>query len=219
MIFVAWHLGLGDAIACAAIVAKLAESNEEVIVPCFDHNEVSVKSFFVNIPNVTVLPEKDKGKLIGSYNMLKLGFYNNEIPKLQEEDFVEWFYRQSGVDISEKETYCPIIKACESVKQIVPIGAREIECFVHDDVSRGFEIDMKKVKEGHYFKPVNHSKSILQYSKSIIDTKEVHCIDSSFLHLAEALKVPGKKVYHKYARPESTDYNYLKGWEVLSENS
>lgn len=214
MILLYWHLGLGDAIACAAIVAKLAQENDKVIVPCWDHNEESVKSIFINHPNVIVKSESNKDKIEGSCQIIKLGNYNEEIPQNKGEDFVEWFYRQAGMTLEDKTKYCPIKKAVEVSDQFA-IKIPNFS-FAHDDEVRGFNIKRDLVKLKPSYKPKKDG-SILKHCELLSLAKEIHCIDSSFLHLAEALGVTGKKFYHKYARPESTDYNYLKGWEVISE--
>lgn len=214
MNFIAWNLGLGDAIACAAIVAKLAETEDTVFVPAWAHNKASVKSFFVNHPNVVVRSESDRGTVKGKGETILLGHYNPDMPQLPDEDFVQWFYRQAGMDISEKEKYCPIKKAVEKMD----VKLRDYpSIFIHDDHSRGFKITGVNGMRP-YYDPKEQRYSILEHASMLMNVKEVHCIDSSFLHLAEALNVPGKKVYHKYARPESTDFKYLNGWEVY-ENS
>lgn len=220
MIFVAWHLGLGDAIACAAIVAKIAK-DEWVTVPCWSHNEVSVKSMFINYPRVNVMViEKDSllkpESILPNYykQVLRLGYYNTELPQLPDEDFVQWFYRQAGMDISEKEKYCPIKKA--SYKYVFNEPGHTNIDFIHDDKERGFVIN--NIRDRHHvipIRPENNGRTILEYSDFLTKASHVHCIDSSFLHLAEALNVTGKKFYHKYARPNSTDFKYLKGWEVI----
>lgn len=223
MIFVAWHLGLGDAIACAAIVAKIAQSGEEVTIPCYVRNEVSVKSFFANYPNVKIDLVHDNTNKYYSFDKsvtsILLGHYNLDIPQLPDEDFVQWFYRQAGMDISEKEKYCPIKEASKSFPY--ERTNKEDLIFIHSDIIRGFEISLPEYLRGdntgyRYTKPICiNSESILRYSGHLTQSSEIHCIDSSFLHLAEALNVKGKKFYHKYARPNSTDFKYLKGWEVI----
>lgn len=55
MKFLAWHLGLGDAIAFADLAVRIADGGP-MLVPCYAHNVVSVKSLFVNHPNVELCP-------------------------------------------------------------------------------------------------------------------------------------------------------------------
>lgn len=215
---VACNLGLGDAISCAAIVAKFAldNQNKKIQVPCWERNLVSVKSFFVNYPNIeiVVLKEGEDGFWqIGAD--LRLGHYDHNYPQLPNEDFVQWFYRQANFDINEKDKYCPIPKASKEFD-----STKHTHIFVHDDLERNFKIDMMRVN-GNSFgatSPVFIKwQSILINANWLVNAKEIHCIDSCFLHLAECLPTTGKLFYHKYARPDSPDYKYLKKeWIVLN---
>lgn len=212
---VAIHLGLGDAIVCAAIIAKLASENEVVEIPCWKHNEVSVKSFFVNYPNVVIEPFKT----VEDYNHwaldadLKLGHYGN-LPQLPNEDFVQWFYRQAGMDIEEKEKWCPILEASKKCFEFELCGTGWD--LIHDDELRGFKINDKNIHSPTRFGN-DKSKPILTFATDIGNAETIHCIDSSFLHLVECLPTTGKLFYHKYARPDSPDYKYLKKeWTILN---
>lgn len=217
MIFIALHMGLGDAIACAAIVAKLAQSGEDIIVPCWEHNKTSVKSLFVNLENVQVVTDKEIGSIEGfGIKKLNLGVYNKDLPQLPEEDFVEWFYRGAGMTLEDKEEFCPIKEAVKSIEQLKIRRSKPVLNFLHEDKKRKFIINREGIAFDRTFEPINVTESILKYAEIMENCEMIHCIDSSFLHLSEALSVPGKKVYHKDARPGSTDYKYLKGWEVLS---
>lgn len=213
---IAIHLGLGDAIVCAPIIAKYAQENEVIEIPCWKHNEVSVKSFFINYPNVKVIP------LIKVFEFpfmdscdLKLGHYNSDLPQLPNEDFVQWFYRQANFDINEKDKYCPIFEASEGM--CTPAKFMNEKLFIHDDYKRGFII---KIDGFECHRPnliTNPEDTILIHSEALINAKEIHCIDSSFLHLVECLPTTGDLFYHKYARPHSPDYKYLyKNWQVIS---
>ncbi len=224
-----WHLGLGDAIACAAIVAKYASENKVVEIPCWKHNEFSVKSFFVNHPNVKIQPIKEFDEKIGSEFFLewakdanlKLGFYDhvrlvNQNPQLDSEDFIQWFYRQAGMPISEKDKFCPIFEASKSAEK-TPLGFLNNYQFVHFDSERPYLKDLSKVNPSLDIVMPNKERSILSYVDILINAKEIHCIDSSFMHLVECLPTTGKLFYHKYARPNSVDYKYLKkDWVVIN---
>jgi hypothetical protein len=214
MILVAWHLGLGDAIACAAIVSKLAQENDTVVVPCWDRNEESVKSFFIDHPNVIVKAESNKEKIEGNCEVLKLGYYNPELPQLPDEDFVQWFYRQAGMDITDKEKYCPVKKAAEKSDQFT-IKVSEFS-FCHDDSLRGFNIKRDLVKLKPSYKP-KADGSILKHSELLLTAKEVHCIDSSFIHLAEALGVKWIRFYSESDLIDeiTKEVEYLRKYETM----
>lgn len=206
---VLFNLGLGDAIAVAPIIAKLAQENESVLLPCWKHNLVSVESFFIDHPNIAVVPFDTESEMLrwGFDAEIRLGFYGTS-DKDPGEDFVQRFYRQAHFDMSEKEKYCPILKASKKYNQY---DFGNDFNFIHDDYIRGFSIN-----NFNGIKPFNDSQSILRHTNNLFKAKEIHCIDSSFLHLAEAVPTTGKLFYHKYARPNSTDYKYLKKeWTVI----
>lgn len=205
------HLGAGDAIICAPIIAKLAAENDEVIIPSWAHNVESVQSFFVNYPNVKIQVVTD-GHLHGFEDAeIELGHYS-AIRKLPDESFVQWFFRQAGMTEEERWKWCPIndmpwIEAFEDEKM-------EPFIFIHDDPERGFII---KHKEGKNILFPRKEGDILKWVKYLMHADEIHCIDSSFLHLAEAVPTKGKLFYHQYARPNSTDnYKFRKKWTILN---
>lgn len=198
------HLGLGDAIIMAPYIAILS-THEEVVIPAYEHNLESVKSFFVNHPNVKIIPNDTDVEWdisLGSYGDLKQN---------KGENFIDWFYRGLGKSREHYLPHCPLLEASKKVEQpSVPSDY----IFVHDDVSRGFEITkidtdldiIKSVKDG----------SILRYANLIKNAKDIHVIDSAFFHLCEVLPTTGKLFYHQYARPYSTDnYKFIKDWEVI----
>ncbi len=218
-----YHLGLGDHIATAALVAYYARTHETVQIPCYDHNYDSVKSFFVNLPNVEIVKVKDDEDALawGKDAEVTIGMYDRDgsFQYADHEDFVQWFYRcAAGMKMCEKPRFCPLRIASKKVPQIqMALGPETDFQFIHDD--RGFSVDHKHLNQNLYqFRPSKADDTILRYAKLIHQAKEIHCIDSSFLHLVEALPTTGKLFYHQYARPNSPSYRYLKKeWTVLNK--
>lgn len=217
---VEWNLGLGDAIICAPIIARLATEHNEVYIPSWHSNIQSVESLFVNYPNVKVRPfcgnpDAYRENWMGNGD-LKLGHENKNMPQLPDESFVQWFFRQAGMTEEERWKWCPIQKAAESVEQYE--GAYEPfsqMIFVHEDQARGF-VTKGTMNKG-VWPALNSGRSILAHVKALAECKQIHCIDSSFLHLAEAVETTGKLFYHQYARPNSTDnYKFRKQWTILN---
>jgi hypothetical protein len=77
---------------------------------------------------------------------------------------------------------------------------------------RGFIIDTPM--DLSYIRPIKEG-SILRYVEALKNAEEIHCIDSSFLHLVERVETNGKLFYHKGARPHSTDFNFKKDWTIV----
>lgn len=212
---VAWHLGLGDAIICSPIIIKLLEKEDNIIVPCWEHNYISVSSIFMHHPNVKVeIVESDR--YFKKYDF-KLGIYSKDARR-ESEVFIDWFYRQAGMSNVDRIEYCPIKKASESTEQRVNPYTVHDYIFLHQAFDRGYKINLSKLNKNNL--PIkmwaeHHDKGILSHADIIINAKEIHCIDSSFLHLVEALPTKGKLFYHKYARPNSENYKFLKAWDTI----
>lgn len=210
-IYINWHLGLGDAIICAPIAVKYASMYEKVYVPAYDHNTESVKSFFVNYPNIEVVPHYLKVRA----KVLNLGAYNKDLPLLPGESFDEWFYRVAGMEIEDKKRFNPF-----SVLSGKPTLENWMNyAFVHDDESRGFKINRNHITDGlSIFFPENKGGSVLSFSARIRYASEIHCIDSSFLHLCDALPTTGKLYWHQYARRYEKplhDVKLTKDWIII----
>lgn len=203
MRFINYHLGLGDAIICAGLVNFLSRK-EEVIIPCYNKNLLSVRAIHSGNEKVKVVEVsygENVGKLASRFDSITLN--GNNFPK--------GFYEQAGVDWKERWDSCPVWDASE-VDDLYYISD---VVFIHDDAERGFNIPLTGSRPCY-------EPSILDYLLLLRGAREIHCIDSSFLHLVECIP-PDKFLnnpkffYHKSARPDSTDYTgCLKhNWQVV----
>lgn len=210
-----WHLGLGDAIICAPIIAKLASKHDEVIVPSWKHNEVSVQSFFVNHPNVKVVSIEDHNSYMADFadSELKLGVYSKDYHQEDGENFIMWFYRQAKMTQEERWNWCPIYEA--ALKCDLEYNPQYP---LNETVFIQFHKDFRlKIFHEKATNSVPLEGSILRYAELLMISPEIHCIDSSFLHLAESLPIKGRLFYHQYARPNSiSDYKFRKQWTIIN---
>lgn len=221
MIKIMPHIGLGDFICLTPLILKLADGKECTVL-CWQHNLFSVESFFVNHKNIHLQPVSNESEVHDFYtqkDVLKLGVYNPSVPPKENEDYITWIHRQVGLnEIVYDDT---IQVASDIIEPIEPINKPfEEYAFKHDDEIRGFKIDDKFIHSNFVFQKVipDKLKSILQYRIVIKWAKEIHVIDSSFLHLSEALPTTGKLFFHKYARDGGSlsNYKFRKQWEVLN---
>jgi len=85
--------------------------------------------------------------------------------------------------------------------------------FVHDDPSRGYEIDKKHVKKGLKIIENSMKFSPLHYMDLISGAEEVHCMESSFKTLVEIWDTSGDLFYHDIRKhPLGTS---RKNWNVI----
>lgn len=197
------HLGLGDAILLAGLAVELAKEHGGVVFPCYPHNEASVRSFFVAHPQIEVVPVKHETDMMraglkSAAPILPLGHYSHAHPE-SDETFDAWMHRSAGVPL-EARWGGPIPAAAKRVGQF-QIPLRDNYIFLHEDRARSFRIKPEFLPKMEHFVPsACNVSSILAYADALYHAKEVHVINSAFLHLAETLPTTGKLFLHTYAR-------------------
>ncbi len=200
------HLGLGDHIIMAGAVAKIASStNEEVVLPCFQKNIENVRTFYYEISNVKCIETDGQLSNIDKSKIAYSSGYYNPVPQNEDESFMEWFYRQMGMEYKDRFENCPIYSASCHIEQI-ELGGYDL--FIHDKPEHPI------VLSG--FRPSIY-RPLLAYVKAIEEAKEVHCIDSSFHMLVESIPTNGKLFFHRGAWTERLGYkhSHSKNWEIV----
>ena len=88
---------------------------------------------------------------------------------------------------------------------------------IHNESSMGdldLDLDFKPI---YIKKELDPYKNIFLYRDLIENAKEIHCIDSSFLHLVERLKTNSKLFFHnaKKIGVKGEKVELLKDWNVV----
>lgn len=217
-LFLDWNLGLGDAIICNGLVRTLAApmvpyAVREIVLPCWERNLPTVRHMFSDLPNVHVVTVEHDGQgvLEPGFGRQLLSIGINYHGPINHDQWDKLFYDRAGVSFDAKwnKFLVPVSGSEEPVSVKAP-------CLFHDDVERGFVIDKSRLPTAWWRISPRHLLTDWRYV--IRDAAEIHCIDSSVLHLAELLPTTGKLFYHKYARaqgnPRHTDAVFRKAWVV-----
>lgn len=193
-----WHLGLGDHLLCNGLVRVLVKRGMRLMLPCYQHNLASLEAMFNDIKESVEF--RVVAELSGwDGEVINLGYYGSNF------DTARWdesFYRQAGVPFLSKWEEFKFGVFTDWVTTPPP------KVFIHDDASRGFVIPI----EGH--RPDRITELSGHYS-DLRNAKEIHCINSSFAILADLINAPGRKVLHRYARPDGGVLPiYGRDWEI-----
>jgi hypothetical protein len=227
------HLGLGDAILQAGLAVVLAKRYGRIAFPCYHQYLPSVRSFFVNHPEIVVYPVEHHNawgsppdwaydKAIAEAGLapalderIRLGVYHGTGIHW---DFSQDFYDHAGVDYAHRWESCPIAAASEQVEQLDWKEPDAENIFLHDDPARGFTIT-RLVRYLAYAPNLREAdQSILRYATLIRTAKTVAVIDSSFLHLSDCFTLYGDAQLHCYARwvrPRDFRYQSQNQWRYL----
>jgi len=214
------HSGLGDAIICNGIVNYLSEEFDKIYLAA--HNKISDHLDYLYSENDSVeLLVYDKATEIYKNRklpVLRIGFEKNN------KNFNTSFYEQIGLDyqISYDYFYIPIDENKETNLQDHLIQEYKVTDqfgLIHQVSSYG-KVDLKiKNNYDNIFveKETDIYKNIFLYRKVIENAEEIHCIDSSFLHLVERVPTSAKLYFHnhKTEKQKPEKLFLMKNWKII----
>jgi hypothetical protein len=214
-LFVHHHLGLGDHIICNGLIRKLSESYD-VKLFCKNHNMLNVIQMFLDIKNISLIginSDLDVNKYISDNQCLKLGIaLNTNFDKSMAESWDQIFYTQANIDfmLSWKNFYVPKPFTQLTVPSHPYIfmcnkGSDGIDRINYDIIRSDLPIIYGNT--GGFFDNID----------LITHAAEIHCIDSSYIHLIDRLPEDNTALFfHKYhIYRTNSNYTLKKKWTII----
>lgn len=219
------HLGLGDSIVCNGMVNYISHQFNRVYLVVHERYFDQIKFLYSNnekIGLVSVSSDNDK-KLFdftkkNNLKILKVGFeyrkrgpFNIMLYKQLNLDFkISFKYFNPPSDEEKSEKLEIHLKKYYSIK--------EDFILVHDqsddtnyDLKINSNIGLIKIeKDSDIF------KNLFLYIPLIKKAKEIHCVDSSFIHLVEHVETNSKLYYHTN---RNSNINLTKDWIKINYDS
>lgn len=223
-------LGLGDHIACSAIVREYSKTHSRVGLFCSPQNEPSVAFLYRDLPNVYI-------HLLRSHKEIKWlrirNFFNRgkghwdriqHIGSFDPESGVKYerqFYQSAGIALDKMwdSFYVARDSAQEQAlaQKLAPAGSY---IFIHEDAR--FPLDTLKINSSlPAVRPdLALTRNIFDYCLLLQNAAEIHVMDSSFMFLVDCLAYtnPTQKLFvHRYAR-ENLAWNLpilKKDWQII----
>lgn len=210
------NMGLGDAIILNGLVRHLAKERN-VMFLCKLHNHPSVSWMFkdANVLTVAVVDDVGAEGFIAErgdkVEVLRLGCTG--VGWTTGQDFDQTMYRQAGVPFEQRWDGFHVQRPPQQ-HRVPPYPFR----FIHDDATRGFSIadplgDLPIVRAVYD----KESPNIFAWTEMLEAALEIHCIPSSFAHLADSLTLrPDAKLFlHGSARPGWDKHTSRKDWQIV----
>jgi len=219
------HLGLGDHIICAGLVNYLSKNYKTIHLPVKRQNFKNVNFIYENNPAVSTFIVDIEDDDILKYSkkrdmqILKIGF------KKRGKPFNSGFYKQLNLpyDISFNsfEFKRDIKKEEDLYKHLCSEHSVNADYgLVHAESSLGdASLKIKNKNPLIYIKKeTDIFNNIFMYTKLIEEAKEIHCIDSSFLHLVERCETNAKLYFHniKNNKIKGANLELIKNWEIIN---
>jgi len=203
------HLGLGDSIICNGLVNYLSKKNNKVYLPVksnlldkinylySDNNDVKIFEIDNESREQDILYFAEENSL----KILRIGFDN-----IGATAFNLAFYKQIGLPYRYTYKYFNLPEAVDKELELQNhlIDYYNVDpknySIVHNEYQwPGGTFELKNIDEKNTIYVTRESdifNNIFYYQKLIQDANTIHCINSSFLHLAERVKTRAKLYYH-----------------------
>jgi hypothetical protein len=213
-------MGLGDHIICHAIVRHLAQ-DDIVIVPVKRHYESSVKFMYSDDHRIKVVPfanDEDTNRYCNFMASQGLRvIWNGDLGPAHEtweRSSSHWdqrFYEQMNLDFNLRWDNFKLPDNSFDWKSLLNKRFRGAEpedfVFLHYTSSKGEKkIHDDFLQDQYQFVPdINFTDNIFNYVGLLKNAREIHCINSGFLCLADSLNLKGKLHFH--ASTQDLDFN------------
>jgi len=224
-IYIHHHLGLGDHIICNGLIRSLSKKiNINLFVKKI--NSLNVSYMFRDLFNVNIIIIENDNDVYLKYNnkkILRIGFEN--LTRLMETYSIGWdecFYKQLEIPFNLRWDEFYFLSDEERENKLYEKLNNENHkfCLIHSTGSDGVNrVDYDIVDKDLHIIEIKkeYTNNIFDYCKLIKLATEIHCIDSSFLHLVDSLETFGKLFYHnlKYTRNQNETHKQIKNWILV----
>ena len=198
-LYIYHHLGLGDHIVCHGLVRHYCKQFDTVYLFVKPHNHDNVQYMYNDLENLKLIAGDDtyaNNYISKVTKYLKIGF--NAVTD------VPWdiaFYKQVGLDFNLSWDLFHIRRDLgreqEAYRVLNPNNKPYI--FVHGH-SIGQTIPKVQIEHDLIIGPDARFK-FFDFISILENAEEVHCVNSSFLHLVDRIKTNGKLFYHSCRNP------------------
>jgi len=219
------HLGLGDMIICNGLVNKLSNylSKINLIVDNKFHDQAVY--LYSNNQQVEIISEKVEDvnvldQFVETYaknknlKILKVGWTNSGRPFYYDfYKIVKLPYRYSYKYFDYPKNYELEDNLKNHLININNVNPNDY-VLVHRDASNNtYELNIESDNLIYIDKETDIYNNVFLYSKLIKDASEIHCINSSFVHLVDRIETSGKLIYHDV---RGSIIKLKKKWKIIN---
>lgn len=206
MKYICQHLGIGDHLICNGLVRTIYNPNEEYTMFVKEKYLDSVSFMFRDLKNFSFITGEAENNIsflqrnhINSDDIIYAGF---SWVDMVNHSFDENFYLQNNVDFNNKWSNFYVERDEQRENRLFDhFDIQEPYVFIHEDDQRGFSIDRNLLPEVRVIKADNNlTNNIFDYLKIMENAEQIHCIESSFLHLADLTSINDNIIFHSYSR-------------------
>ena len=212
------HLGLGDHIVCNGLLNHFSESFNKIYLPVKSRDLNNVNYLYKDTNKIEVFKIEHETEVedISSFakknnlTILKVGFKKRKPP------FNLSFYKQFNLPYNYSFNKFKITRDEEKEESLLKHLKNTYEVkgpyqVVHNQSSYG-KVDLqsnKNLPKIYIEKETDLYKNIFLYLKVIENAEEIHCLDSSFLHLVERVNTNANLFFHNIKKLDKKGQRFI----------
>jgi hypothetical protein len=214
---VVWlHPGLGDHLICNGLVNCLADEHDVIYLPCKPQYLGMLRSLYAERPTVQPFAVCDWSTEVDRFGrekgcaVIRVGHEHTDAAR-----FDESFYRQLNIPFEMRYTRFALPSMIPHEEELFArLAPRGDYCLVHRESSRGiFELAFDSpLPVVHVERRTDPFNNVLAYRKLICRAAEIHCINSSVIHLVDGLPSTARLFYHEV---KATDFTLRPVWTIV----
>lgn len=210
------HLGLGDHFVCNGLVRSILEreSPNFLYLPTKQHNIATVSQMYSDDKRVICLPVNTDQEVY-KLPQLKIvsSFYRIGFENVRDTDWDVSFYDAASVPFSARWDRWKCNRDYDRERELEEhIGLNEEYILVHDTGSiETYDLEIESQQKNIVrIQPITNC--LLDWCGVIEKAQQVHCIDSSVVHLAQSIREDG--VFHKIRKSGNQSFDLRAGWRL-----
>ena len=210
------HLGLGDHFICNGLVRHIIDRSklDKVSLVVKKSNLRNVERMFRDRKEVEFYPIERDSDFVPRKGVpvLKVGF-----ERCRNMEFDKSFYECVIAPFSERWEAWHVDRDLDKEREVQShLNAEGDYIFVHDKSSTGdYKLNIKSDLRQNKPKKIKCENSVFDWIGVIENAKEIHAINSSFVHLIDSIKTNGKLYYHDI-KPNTVGFSLRKNWEIIN---
>lgn len=218
------HLGLGDHIICNGLVRYIVQNYNfsTVYLVTKNCNLNNVQKMLADLPMVELLAVDNDREFTEYFKTVKNGkLFRCGFEKCINNIFDQSLYNSIDVPFDARWNYWHLERNINQEQKIIQeLKIDQDFIFVHDTSSVGrFNLNISSNLRQIKLTKLNSEQSIFDWLGVIEMAKEIHCINSSVIHLANSYNFNNSKYYHTIKKKklhDTTNFALQKEWNIIN---
>jgi len=217
------HLGLGDHFVCMGLVLELAEryARRAVHLPVKHAYLDTVRTLYARAPQVQVFGidgDAAEQQVYERARRLQLRVARLGFAALDRVHWDRSFYDLAGLDFGLSwSRFSPGDAGADADALFERLVHSKPYLLIHDDGSVGrFALRLPAEGERLFVRPEPGASGLLAWSRIIREASQIHCIDSSVVHLVDRMpRIPGQQLFLHDARHSGCTFVRRHDWKLI----